>query len=104
MAFPGIETVGTSISEILSYPTTGDYYFYAKILAGIWVILTFILYRKEEDRLGRGDIVSSMGVSAIATIFLSVIGSLFGIIQNDVNIQIIVGGLVFIILWLFKKY
>jgi len=44
-----------------------------------------------------------MGISAIATIFVSLIGTLIKIIQPDIFIEIFVIGMIFIVVWLLKK-
>ena len=104
MVCPGLETLtDMSITVLFSYPTLCDYYFYAKIMAGFFIILSFILFRIDEDRNRKGDFISSMGVSAMATIFLSVIGTSFGMIQPDVFIEILVAGIIFISIWIIKR-
>lgn len=87
----------------MSFPNTCDYQFYAKIMAALFVVFTSILYFNTRKREVKPDIISCMGVSAIAVIVLSIIGSLFGIIQGIVLIEIIVAGIIFIALWFFKK-
>lgn len=96
--------VYTGISGFLSYPTSCIPQFYAYIMGALWVILTFILYNREKDdnKILKPDFLSSMGVSAIAIIFISLIGTLLGIIQSDIFIEIIVVGLIFIAIWIFK--
>lgn len=93
----------TGIESFLSWPTTCDYYFYAKIMAAFFVILTFVLYNKERDRTVKPDMISILGVSSLATIFVTLIGSLIGFIQADVFIEILVAGLIFIAIWMFKR-
>lgn len=104
MVCAGIDpTIHNTILKLLAFPTSCDHYFYAKIFAGFWIILTFILYNNDKrDGLIKPDILSAMGVSAIATIFLAVIGTLLTIVQGDVFIDILVAGLIPIIIWIFK--
>ncbi len=98
-------TINEGISGILAYPTTCDYYFYSKIMAAIWIILTMILYfnEKEKDNIPKPDMISCLGISSLATIFIALAGSLLGIIQTDVFIEIFVMGMIFVAIWLFKR-
>lgn len=96
-------TLNEGISGILAFPTTCDYYFYSKIMAGIWIILTFILYHKEKENIIKPDVLSCMAISSIAVIFISLTGTLLGIIQSDIFIEIFVMGMIFIAIWMFKK-
>ena len=101
---PGIETLSdTSIVGILSYPTICDTQFYGKIMAAIFIILAFGLFMRDRDRETKPDMISAMGVSAIAVIFLSLIGTLIGFIQQTIFIEIFVVGMVLIVIWMLKK-
>lgn len=105
MVCGGLEILGSDpgILDLLRYPTTCDYYFYAKIMFGLWFILTFGVFKIEEKRIGKSDFLSAAGVSALAIIFLSIIGSLLTIIQSDVLVKIMIAGGVFVFLWLIKR-
>ncbi len=104
MTCAGIETlIDNSITGILAYPTSCDYYFYAKIMAAIFIILAIILYRIDEDKFIKSDMISALGVSAIATIFLSLLGTLIKIIQPDIFILIFVIGMIFVVIWFLKR-
>lgn len=104
MVCGGLETLtDQSIKSILLFPTTCDYYFYAKIMGAFFIIIAFILYKAEQKKLVKADMISSLGVSALATIFISLIGTLVGFIQADIFIEILVVGIIFITLWIFKK-
>lgn len=96
-------TTYSGIAGLLAYPTSCDYHFYAKIMGFIFIIFTFILFNQEKNRYLKGDLLSCMGVSAIAVIFISFIMSLLTIIQADVFIEIIVVGIIIIALWIFKS-
>lgn len=99
----GLETLtDNTITGILAFPTSCDYQFYAKIMGAIFVILAMILYNRDKDKLIKPDMISAMGVSAIATIFIALIGTLIKIIQPDIFIEIFVIGMIFIIIWLLK--
>ncbi len=104
MVCAGLETlVDNSITGILAFPTSCDYYFYAKIMFAFWLIVAFALYRADKDRFIKSDFVSAMGVSAVVTIFVSLIGTTLKIIQPDIFISIFVIGMIFIVFWLLKK-
>lgn len=104
MVCAGIETLAdTSITGILSYPGICDPQFWAKIMGGIFVILSFGLFMWDREREIKPDMISSMGVGAIATIFLSLIGTLVGFIQPDIFIEIFVVGMILIVVWMLKK-
>ncbi len=94
----------TGISGFLAYPTSCVPQFYAYIMGAIFIILSFILYNreKEDNRVLKPDFLSSMGVSAIAVIFISLIGTLLGIITSEIFIEILVLGIIFIAIWIFK--
>lgn len=101
----GISTLG----DFLVYPTICDYYFYAKILAGIFILLVLIIYFTEKQILIKPDILSSMGVSSLAVLFLAGIGSLITssgnipMIQQDILIYTFAFTIVFLAIWFFKE-
>ncbi len=100
MTYTGLESLNdTSVAGIMSFPLSGDYYFYAKILFGIWLIIALGFFFEEKKRLGRGNMLSSLAVSSLAVIVLAVIGSLFDIITQEVFVSTIVLGLIFIFIW-----
>ena len=92
-----------SITGLLSFPTTCFPQFYPIIMAAIFIILSFGLFMRDREREIKPDLISSMGVSAIAVIFLSLIGTLIGIMQPNSFIQIFVIGMVLIAIWMLKK-
>ncbi len=95
--------IDTGIPGILAFPTSCDYYFYAKIMGAFFIILTLSLYFRDRERIVKADVISCLGISAIATIFVSLIGTLLQIIQSDIFIEIFVIGMIFIVIWVFKK-
>ena len=103
--FVGIESWG----DILVWPTSCNYYFYLIVLAVVFITLSLILYNREKEERTRSDMVSSMGVSAIATLILGLIGTLIkntaGIpmIQNDIFLYVYSISIIFILIWFFKK-
>ena len=96
------ELTDQSIQGFLTFPLTCDHYFYAKMMAAFFIIISSVLFLRERDRVAKPDYLSALGVSAIATIFISLIGTLIGIITTDVFIEIFVIGMIFIALWIFK--
>lgn len=100
----GINTIG----DWLVYPTSCDYYFYAKILAGLFLLLTLSIFYTEKKILIKPDIISSLGVSSLVILFLAMIGTLItsssGIpmIQQDIFIYVIAFTVIFVAMWFFK--
>lgn len=104
MAFRGLENITVDGPEdILTYPLTGDFYFWAKILFGIWVVLGLSTFFEERLRLGKGNFLSSFAVSSIAVIVLALIGSLFEIVTGEVFVATLVLGILFIFIWFIKS-
>ena len=104
MVCAGLETLtDNSITGILAFPTSCDYFFYAKIMFAFWLILSVGLFKKDDEKFLKSDMISAMGVSAIVTIFVSLIGTVIKIIQRDIFIFILVIGMIFVVLWLIKK-
>lgn len=95
--------IENTVLKILAYPTVCDYFFYLKFMAGLFVIITLILKAVDDDKFIKSDTLSAMGVSALAVIFLSLVGTTWGFIQVDVFIEILVSGMVFVVVWLLKK-
>lgn len=105
----GLETLAIStVADILGYPSSCDYYFYAKFLAAIFIILTFTLFNKEKESYIRSDMISCMGVSSLAVISLGLIlnsmetswGS--NVLPGDVFIEVLVAALIPAVIWIFK--
>lgn len=107
MVCQGLDIYGaeTGLIEILAFPNTCNYYFWAVILAFIFVILALILYNKEREDFVKSDIISALGVSALSTVLLAVPGTLTdpAIIEADIFLYTLAFAVVFIGLWIFKK-
>lgn len=107
----GLESVTIStLGDLLTFPLTCDYYFWAKIYGALFIIFTFILYYAERQRVVKADIISILGVVSIAMIFLATIGSLIentsgtiAMISQDIFIYILIIGIIFISIWFFKQ-
>lgn len=103
MVCTGLEILtDNTIIGILQFPTSCDYQFYAKLMGAFFVVLTFILFNREKEKLIKADMISCMGVSAIATISIALLGTFLKIIQADIFIEIFVIGVIFIVIWLLK--
>ncbi len=98
-----------SIADLLVWPAGCDFYFYLKIFTGLFIILTWGLYKFEKKHRQDSEILSSMGVSSIAIFVLALIGTL---IKNSDNIPMISSTVLLIIIavtipiiliWMFKK-
>ena len=95
-------------ADLVVYPTSCDYFFYLKILGTMMLIVAWILYKEEERRVGKGDLIPSLAVSSIAFTVLALIGT---IVQNSVGIPMIQGDIllyflaltiVLVLIWIFK--
>ncbi len=104
MVCAGLETlVDQSITGILAFPTSCDYYFYLKMMAAFFIVGASSLFFAEKLRYQKGDMLSCMGISAIATIFMSILGTFLKIIQPDIFIEILVACMIIIAIWIIKK-
>ncbi len=104
-AFTNINSIG----DLLVWPTGCNYYIYLIVFATIFITLTLILYNRQKEREITGDLISSMGVSSIAVIFLALTGTLIknsaGIpmVQQNIFLYIFAVGIIFILIWFFKR-
>ena len=104
MVCRGLEIItDDTIVGLLSFPTSCHYYFYGEIMFAFWLIVALSLFRLDEDRFIKPDFLSASGVSAAATIFVSLMGTLLGIIPQDIFIYIFTLGMVLIAIWILKK-
>ncbi len=103
MAFTKLEDLNTTgIEDILSYPLTGDFWFWGKILLAIFTIITLFTFFEERERLGKGNLLSSFAIASLVTIILSFLGSLFKIITTEIFLIALVSGIVLIFIWFIK--
>lgn len=104
MVCPGLEELtDTSLIGILQYPASCVHYFYAYIMIALWLILTLILFRRDQDKLGKGDFISSMAVSSIAIFFLATIGTGLEIITSDIFIEMLVAMSILVVIWMLRR-
>ena len=98
-----------SFEDLLVWPTSCNYWFYLIVLATIFIVLTLILYNRQKESEIKGDLISSLGVSSIAIIILALIGTLIKnsadipMIQSDIFLYVFAFGIIFILIWFFKK-
>lgn len=92
-----------TIRDILSLPNSSYPYFWVWILGGIWMIITFGLYFREKERLGKANFLSAMSVSCFAVLVLSLIGTIVGFVSLEIMIYIIVFCFTIIAIWFFSK-
>lgn len=97
-----------SISDSLVWPTGCDYYFYLKILIGVFIVLTWTLYKVEKRIKPDVDIWGCLGVSSIAILILGLIGTLIkssadiAMIQADILLYLLAITIPLILIWIFK--
>ena len=98
-----------SIGDLLVWPTSCNYYIYLIVFITIFITLSLIIYNRQKESEIKADLISSMGVSSIATIFLALIGTLIKntanipMIQQDIFLYVFAVGIVFILIWFFKR-
>ena len=91
-----------TIGDFMAYPNSVYPYFWIWIIGAIWLIISITLYFKEKERVGKTNILSAMAIASFACIFLSVLGTLFGIISTEMMIYILVFGALIIVIWFFS--
>lgn len=97
------------IVELLVYPTTCFYYTYAIIFFALFIVIALLLYNREREDIPKPDMISSIGTSATAVLFLALITTLIktedGIpmLQRDIFIYIFVIWIVLVAIWFFKR-
>lgn len=109
MALCGQMTGLSTFGDWLVYPTECSYYFYLPILGALFILIAWTLYRVEVEKFVKADLISSLGVASIVTIFLALIGTLIKntssipVIQQDIFLYVFSVGIVFIGIWFFKR-
>lgn len=108
MVCQAISSIG-SITDLIVYPTTCAYYFYLIILLVVMIVISWTIYKIEETRLAKPDLISSLAVGSIATVVLALIGTLIKnsseipMIQTDIFLIFLSICVVLILAWVFKK-
>lgn len=105
VSFPDFSNLGNSsdVGSILSLPNGSYPYFWAWILAGLWIIVASTLYFKDKERTGKAKLLSDLAVSSFAIIILSLIGTLVGFVSLSIMVYIVVIGLSIIAIWFFSE-
>ncbi len=106
-----LSVMGNNIGlvEILVYPTTCFYWTYAVLFFSLFVLLSLFLYNKERENFPKPDMISSIGTSATAVLFLSLIGTLIKtsdnipMVQRDIFMFIFVIWIILVAIWFFKR-
>lgn len=93
----------SGIEGLMSLPNASYPWFWTTILAGIWIIISLTTYFREKSLNGRGNLLSSMAVSALACIILATVGSLFGMFTVETLVPVAVFEVVIIVIWLFSS-
>lgn len=107
MVCQGLDILGNAptIASFLAFPTNCHKYFYAEFLFAVFIILSYSLFTKDEQKIGKGDFISSTGVTGIVVIVLATLLTFFGnsVLPNDVYLEILVACLIFIFPWFLKR-
>ena len=91
-----------TIGDFMAFPNNVYPYFWVWLIGALWFIITLTLYFSEKEKIGKTNILSSMGVSSLACLFLSTMGTLLGIISLEIMIYILVFCLLIIVVWIFS--
>jgi len=95
-------------TDLFVYPTTCNYYFYLSILLGLMIILAWSLFKSEEKKTGKGEMISSMAISSIVTTLITLAGTLvtgstdLPMIPNGVLLIILAITIPSVLIWIFK--
>ncbi len=102
--FPNFDSwsSSTGIAGLLSLPNSTYPYFWAWILAGIWIIIILNTFFRERRDLSKSNILSSMAVASLAILVLATIGSLVGFISLEIMLYIIALFIVTGAIWWFS--
>ena len=103
--YPNISSLSgdAGISEFMALPNASDPWYWTIMMVGLWIIFSLSMYFKEKSLLARGNLLSSMAVSAVAVILLGLIGTLFNILTLTTYLPLLVGGMVIIAIWMFSS-
>lgn len=114
MVCQDLSLMGSNIGlvELVVYPVTCYYYTYAIIFFALFMLLSLFLWNREKLDLSKPDMISSMGTSSTAILFLALIGSLISTDVGSVSIPMVSGDIflyIFVIwiiiqaIWYFKR-
>ena len=109
MELCGTPFVIETLSDFLVSPTQCFYFFWLLILAFLFIFITWTFYSKDEDKQGRGEMLSSMGVSSIVVTSIALWGTFIEstqgvpMIQDDIFLWILAPTIIFCVLWFYNK-
>ena len=113
MVCAGLELVkGQGFEGLIVFPSTCNPYFYPWILGALFFIFTLVLFYKDQEKVPKADLISCLGVSSIAIVFLSTIltlinatvsGEVVAALDQTNFLRIIAFAIVFIGIWFVKK-
>ena len=92
-----------TIGDFMRLPATSYPYFYAWILGGIWIILTFSLYYSGKERFGKENILSCMAIASYSILILSLVGTILTIVSLTIMTYILVFCLTIIVIYFFNS-
>lgn len=101
--FSSIADDNATIGNFMSLPNNSYPFFWAWILGGLWIIIALTLYFKEKEKIGRGNLLSSMAISSFAIIILSTLGTIVGFVTLEIFIPLLVLGFLIIGVWFFSR-
>lgn len=92
------------IREVLNFPNLDNAaIFYPMFLFTVFFVFTALSFFREVGREGKGNFISSLAIGGYVTSATVVILSLLSLIQTTVLVTVIVGTLVFQVLFLLTK-
>ncbi len=101
MTYTGLEDLNdTGFRSFITFPNLDFAYFWEFILLGLFVIIVGSSYFSEKERTGRGNLLSSLGVSGIVLMVLSVLARFLEMISRDMLVINVVLGAIFLAIWL----
>ena len=86
-----------------------DVYFYGKILLGLFLVLLLVSFFKDNEKIVKADMISTLAITSISITFLSFIGTLivdsYGtpMISNTIMIICLSLTLIFVSIWVLIK-
>lgn len=98
-----------TFADLLVWPTQCDFYFYVKFFLALFIILTWTLYKKEKKLRQDAEFISCLGVSSLAVLVLSLIGTLIQnseglpMVSSPVLLYILAMTIPIVIIWIFKR-
>jgi hypothetical protein len=97
-----------SISDLLVFPTTCDYFFWLKVLLVITFLVAWRIFRAEENRTGRGDFISAGAISSLSFTILAGFGKVIKnssdipMIQTEIMMYLLAITIPLNLIWIFK--